>query len=567
MTPLPELTAGARLTVPVLVIGAGPVGLAMGNDLGWRGIGTLLVERATYVPDFPTCEAINARTMEQMRRWGIADEIREVGFPKGIPRNVRFMTRALGHEILCFERPTNEGFREQLKDITPESGVWCPRMKFEPLMRKALDRYPHVRVATGWQVDGFRQDADGVTVSVSRVARETTDEAADQTVANAAGAQGAAVATAEIRAQFVVACDGAASGTRKALDIPMAGTFAEGHNLTIYFRSAQLRDLLADRPGVMMDIVNPDGRANLSGVDGNDHWRLIYHIHKDEAFEPERRIREALGRDVEHELIGVRAWAGHRVVAERFRDGRVLLAGDAAHLLWPRGGFGMNTGIGDAGDLGWKMQAVLEGWAGAQLLDSYTIERRPVAARNVEEAASNRAEDANLPIPPAIEADDAAGRAIRTQLAGIVRDKRAKEWNSLGIQLGYVYDRSPLVVAESDVAVDPSPTDYLPSTTPGARAPHAWLADGRSLLDLFGRGFVLLRFDAPASASAGLEAAARAQQVPLTVHAIDDAAIARLYQQRLVLVRPDGHVAWRGDDAPSDPAALLARVRGALDAR
>ncbi|QHE84547.1 FAD-dependent monooxygenase [Hydrogenophaga sp. BPS33] len=537
----PALTAGQETRVPVVVVGAGPVGLALGNELGSRGVACLLIERSTRVPDFPTCEAINARTMEHMRRWGMAEDIRGAGFPRGIPRTVRFMTRALGHELLCFERPTNEGFRAELAAITPESGIWCPRMMFEPVMQRHLENFPQVGLCAGWQVTGFTQDAQGVTVDAEQV---------DSGV------------KARVRADYLVACDGAASTTRKALDIPMEGAFAEGHNITVYFRSAELRDLLASRPGVMMDIVNPEGRANLSWVDGNDHWRLMNYAQPDEPLDPDRRIRAALGRSVAYELIGAKPWAGHRVVAERFRDGRVFLAGDAAHLLWPRGGFGMNTGIGDAVDLGWKLQAALEGWAGDALLDSYATERRPVATRNVNEAASNYAEDAGLPVPAHLEADTPEGEAARLRLGAIIRERRAKEWNSMGIQLGYVYDASPLIAAEGASSGPASTTDYEPSSAPGSRAPHVWLQPGRSILDLFGDGFVLLTFDTSHHGAALLQAA-HAQGMPMREMHIDHPEARRLYQHRHVLVRPDGHVAWRGDAMPADPGALIARVRGA----
>lgn len=537
----PALSAGQETRVPVIVVGAGPVGLALGNELGWRGVACLLIERSTRVPDFPTCEAINARTMEHMRRWGMAEAIRGAGFPRGIPRTVRFMTRALGHELLCFERPTNEGFRAELAAITPESGIWCPRMMFEPVMQRHLEGFPQVGLASGWQVTGFTQDAQGVTVDAEQV--DSGQKA-------------------RVRADYLVACDGAASTTRKALDIPMEGAFAEGHNITVYFRSAELRDLLASRPGVMMDIVNPEGRANLSWVDGNDHWRLMNYAQPDEPLDPERRIRAALGRSVAYELIGAKPWAGHRVVAERFREGRVFLAGDAAHLLWPRGGFGMNTGIGDAVDLGWKLQAALECWAGDALLDSYATERRPVAVRNVDEAASNYAEDAGLPVPAHLEADTPEGEAARVRLGAIIRERRAKEWNSMGIQLGYVYDPSPLIAAEGPSSGPASTTDYEPSSAPGSRAPHVWLQPGRSILDLFGDGFVLLSFDASHHGAALLEAA-HAQGVPMREMHIDHAEARQIYGRRHVLVRPDGHVAWRGDEMPADPNALIARVRGA----
>ncbi|MGE0801277.1 MAG: FAD-dependent monooxygenase [Lautropia sp.] len=532
----------AAIRTTVAIIGGGPVGLALANELGWRGIGCVVIERNTELVDFPTCESVNARTLEHFRRWGIADSVRNAGFPPDVPRNVRFMTRILGHELLCFERPSNRDFQQQFGHVTPEAGIWCPRMLFEPVMRDRLLRFSNVIHLPGCEATTFEAGAEGVTIQ----ARMLADEA-----------------PLTIECSYLAGCDGAASETRKRLGIAMQGSFAEGHNVTVYFESAALRDALAGKPGVMMDIVNPDARANLSAVDGDARWRLIEHARADEPLDPERRVRTALGRDLPFTVLGARAWAGHRVVAERMRAGRVFLVGDAAHLLWPRGGFGMNTGIGDAVDLGWKIAAVQDGWGGPVLLDSYAIERRPVAARNVEEAASNRAEDASLPIAPEIEDDTPAGAAARSALAAVIRDKRAKEWNSLGIQLGYRYDPSPIVVPDGSTPPPDSPTDYVPGTWPGARAPHAWLAPGRSTLDLFGDGFVLM-VGHPAPAVAPLERAAEVCRLPLRVERIADPAIAAAYPAPLVLVRPDGHVAWRGAALPADCAALVDAVRGAL---
>ncbi|MEO8542647.1 MAG: FAD-dependent monooxygenase [Betaproteobacteria bacterium] len=535
------MTAAQRSKIPVIVVGAGPVGLALGNELGWRGIGCKLVERSTELVDFPTCESINARTLEHMRRWGMADAMRDAGFPPDMPRSVRFMTRVLGYELLCFERPSNRDFQQTLGHVTPEGGIWCPRMLFEPVMHRHLTHYPQVQLAAGHEVTRFAQDDDGVDVDLQdlRTGQMTY-----------------------WRCDYLVACDGAASGTRKALGIALAGTFAEGHNITLYFESVALAARLTDKPGVMMDIVNAEGRANLSSVDGRARWRLTVHAMPHEAVDPERRIREALGQQLDFTVIGAKPWDGHRVVAQRYRDRRVFLAGDAAHLLWPRGGFGMNTGVGDVVDLGWKLEAMLAGWGGARLLDSYELERRPVATRNVDEAASNRAEDAGLPVPADIEDDTPAGAQARHRLAEVIRERRAKEWNSLGIQLGYTYGDSPLCVSDGTPALPQSATDYVPNTRPGARAPHGWLEDGRSTLDLFGRGFVLLTFGVTQDMVAGLLSAALERKVPLQTVAIEDVAIAQLYERRLVLVRPDGHVAWRSDQAPRDAGAVIDQIRG-----
>ena len=223
----------------------------------------------------------------------------------------------------------------------------------------------------------------------------------------------------------------------------------------------------------------------------------------------------------------------------------------------------MNTGIGDAVDLGWKLQATLARWGGPGLLDSYEEERRPVAQRNVDEAASNRAEDAAVPVSPRLEDDSPDGQAERDAVARVIREKRAKEWNSLGIQLGYRYDPSRICVPDGTKAPPDSPTDYVPGTWPGSRAPHAWLAPGRSLLDAYGDGFVLVSTGPAPAGVVAFEQAAQRRGVPLRVEVIGDPETARIYQRPLVLVRPDGHVAWRGDSVPADPGELVDRIRGA----
>ncbi len=536
-------------SVAVAIVGAGPVGLALAIDLGYRGIPFIQIDRAESALDFPTSEAIFVRTMEHFRRWGMADAIRFAGFPPDLKRNVYFMTRILGHELLRMDRPSNREQQELMRAISPEGALWCPKKLFEPLMRARVQSAPQGALWTGWEMTGFSQDADGVSLDLQQVKTG---------------------AKRRLRCQYLAACDGASSGIRKSLGIEMQGTFAEGHNFGIYFRSAQLREIMRDRPGVMVDIMNPEAFANLSTVDGNDLWRLIRMMGPADAsrLTPQDCLRSALGQmpdgsDVQVEILDARPWAGHTVVADEFRAGRVFLVGDAAHLLWPRGGFGMNTGIGDAVDLSWKLQAMLQGWGGPRLLNSYTPERKPIAARNVAEAASNYKAQMALKVDPDLDKDTPAGAAARTALAEIIRDKRAKEWNTIGVQLGYVYEDSPVIAGEP-MPHDPRPFDpgrYEPTTRPGARAPHGWLPDGSSLLDHYGKDFVLVH--APGADTSGLLQAARAIGMPLRALALLDATLCKLYEAPLVLVRPDGHVAWRGNTASGNAGAVLDHARGA----
>ncbi len=538
---------------PVAIVGAGPVGLALAIDLGHRGIPFIQIDRAESALDFPTSEAIFVRTMEHFRRWGMADAIRFAGFPPDLKRNVYFMTRILGHELLRMDRPSNREQQALMRDVSPEGALWCPKKLFEPLMRHRVQYNPKGQLWTGWEMTGFTQDEAGVTLELQQAKTGQADTGAKR----------------RLRCQYLAACDGASSGIRKSLGIEMQGTFAEGHNFGIYFRSAQLREIMNERPGVMVDIMNPEAFANLSTVDGKDLWRLIRMMGPEDAsrLTPQDCLRSALGKlpdgsDVTFKIIDARPWAGHTVVADDFRAGRVFLVGDAAHLLWPRGGFGMNTGIGDAVDLAWKLQAMLQGWGGPKLLDSYTPERKPIAARNVAEAASNYKAQMALKVDPDLDKDTPAGDAARALLAGIIREKRAKEWNTVGVQLGYVYEDSPVIAGEPPVH-DPRPFDpgrYEPTTRPGARAPHGWLEDGTSLLDHFGDGFVLVH--APDVDTAPLLAAAKTINMPLRSLALQNPDLQALYEAPLVLVRPDGHVAWRGDTG-SDARRVLDHVRGA----
>ncbi|MFM0045591.1 FAD-dependent monooxygenase [Paraburkholderia sediminicola] len=527
--------------VPVVIVGAGPVGLALANDLSWRGIPTVLIDRRTEPLNFPTSESIHTRTMEQFRRWGIADEVRFSGFPPDMPRDVHFATRVTGYRLGRVTRASNRQQQELSNSISPEGPIWCPKSLFESVMRKTLTKDRATQFLFGHDVLNFDEDETGVSVSVRDLATGRDFS---------------------LRCRYLAACDGASSGIRKSLGVSFHGTFAEGKNLGIFLRSTQLRSLMEDRAGVMIDIVNPDFSANLSAVDGRELWRLIIFMRDGDPNEldPATCVRQAVGRDIDAEILDARAWAGHTVVAERFRKGSVFLLGDAAHLLWPRGGFGMNTGVGDAADLGWKLDAVLKGWGGPGLLDSYEAERRPVALRNVSEAAANYHSEASLPVSPALEDAGPAGDAQRQALAQAIVETRSREWNTMGLQLGFRYDDSPICWPERSPAPPNDNAQYIPTTRAGARAPHAWVRQGVSTLDYFGHGFCLVHHGGQSTAD--FEAAAASRHVPLTTLELEEDAPAELYERRFVLVRPDGHVAWRGNELPADCGCILDRVTG-----
>ena len=318
---------------------------------------------------------------------------------------------------------------------------------------------------------------------------------------------------------------GATSGAQ--LGIQYQGVFAQGMNVAVLFRSPLLQHT-NHGPAVQYQIINSQINGAIAAVDGKELWRLNIRNVKQEqldALNAPEKLSHALGEDIPFELLAVRPWTGHCVVAERYQDGRVFLAGDAAHLNWPAGGFGMNTGVGDAVDIGWKLAAVLQGWGGPKLLDSYTLERKPIAMINVNEAAEMRASfDNQTPFSPKIEEDSEEGKQLREKARAAILRTRAKEFqhDSAGIELGYRYENSPICVSDGTPPPELDHGLYVPSTWPGARAPHVWLKDGRSTLDLFGKGFTLLVLSSTPTDTTAFTTAAKQIGLPLEVVALDE---------------------------------------------
>ena len=532
---------------PVLIAGAGPVGLALAIELAWRGIRCLLVEQSDGSVDFPTTNLANTRTCEHLRRWGLADRMRfESGYPTDYPRNYLFVTRMNGYEIARFDHPAN-GDPNSRSPFSPEGRMWISKPYFDPVLHKHVATLPTVDLRYNTVFESFQQEGEKVVSKIvdAKSGRNET-----------------------IETDYLVGCDGGKSNVRRLLNIQFQGVFAQGMNVAVLFRSPLLEHT-HHGPAVQYQIINSQINGAIAAVDGKELWRLNIRNVKQEQLDmlnaPEK-LRYALGENVPFELLAVRPWTGHCVVAERYQDGRVFLAGDAAHLNWPAGGFGMNTGVGDAVDLGWKLAAMLQGWGGPKLIDSYTLERKPIAMINVNEAAEMRASfDNQTPFSPRIEEDSEEGKLLREKARVAILRTRAKEFqhDSAGIELGYRYENSPICVSDG---TSPPALDhglYVPSTWPGARAPHVWLKDGRSTLDLFGRGFTLLVLSSIPTDTTGFTTAGTKIGLPLAVVSLNESKIREIYERRLVLVRPDGHVAWRGDSAPDNPAAIIDHVRGA----
>ncbi|MFF1294662.1 MULTISPECIES: FAD-dependent monooxygenase [unclassified Streptomyces] len=534
--------AGSRR---VLVVGAGPVGLALAIELGWRGVPVTVLDQGDGRVPFPAGEAIFSRTMEHLRRWGCAHEARsESAPPADFPHRTVFATSVTGHVLAEFGYQVTNRSPGIYGPLTPEGPAFLSKFSFLPLLERTARALPSVDIRFGTRLESFEQDSDGVFA----VVRDLNSGVSET-----------------LSGPYLVACDGGRSSVRRALGIKFEGMFAQGHNYAVHFRAPELLDLLRERlggPAVQIHTLSSARRPYITVVNGVDEWRLSVYL--DEEPEPGDAVawvQEAVGAPIEVEILAAQPWSGHCVVASSYRAGRVFLAGDAAHLLWPKGGFGANTGIGDAVDLGWKLAAVHQGWGDQALLDSYERERRPIAVRNVTEASTNWKSDAQLVPDAALGRANADGDRARSEMGELIRRSRGKEFRCTGIQLGYRYSTSPICVADGTPEPPDEPDAYVPSTWPGCRAPHTWLPDGSSVLDHFGRGFVLV-VSGTADPSPLLEAAHQ-RGVPLTVLRLTEPAAARLYEKPLVLVRPDGHVAWRGEQPPADPGAVLDRLRGA----
>jgi len=561
---------------PVLIAGGGPVGLVLALELEHRGVEALLVERNPTTTRHPKMDVTNGRSMEHFRRLGIADEIRAHAVPSDHPMTVVWCTRLAEWELARFEYPSIDWGRDIIRTVNDGSLPLEPDMRIsqvvlEPVLKDLLEkRARHVKLRFGWGLESFEQDADGVTASI-----RSSETGATETV----------------RASFLAGCDGAGSVTRKQLDIGLdelsprelatetggllqtLGGVAkgllrgqrppDGRIYMIHFRSGDRA--FFERFGTVWHVQSPVGGTLISQND-EDTWTLHVPLGAGtdaDAIDPAAYLFEHLGKRVDCDIVVANAWRPKLAVATSYGRGRVWLAGDSAHQVIPTGGYGMNTGVGDAVDLGWKLAAMLEGWGGASLLPSYEAERQPVGFRNRK--ASARHMSVRMAIAraytPRVHESSPRGERARRELGEKILELGNLENEALGIEIGYRYDGSPVICQED---AEPPPYEmerYTPSTWPGVRVPSLFLDDGSALLDRLGKGFTLLRF-AEADASP-FERAATERGVPLEVVDVRDEKARRLYQRDLVLVRPDQHVAWRSDAVPGDPVQVIDRVRGA----
>jgi 2-polyprenyl-6-methoxyphenol hydroxylase-like FAD-dependent oxidoreductase len=533
-------------SVPVLIAGGGPVGMTLACELARRGIACMLVERNATTTRYPKMDITNARSMELFRRLALVDGLRSVAVSEDNNFDVSWVTSLTGHELHRFRYPSVNEWRRRIRENNDGSMPGEPPMRvsqveIEPVLQRAVQAFSTVEARWNVTFEELTQDAQGVTATL-RVA----DGAAEQ-----------------VRCRYLVGCDGGGSQVRHCLGIRLQGQARVMDRLLVHFRSMS-HDVL-QHFGVAWHYQSPKG--TLIAQNDRDIWTFQARFPHDvapEMIDTGAMLRDFAGRDFDYEILLTSAWTPHLLVAERYGSGRVLLAGDAAHQYIPTGGYGMNTGIADACDLGWKLAAVLHGFAGPELLSSYDAERRPVGLRNRE--ASKRHSETRRDIASVyhdgLTALDPQGDMARSEAGRRIASFGNAENESYGIEYGYAYEQSPVVCAERGANIPRDPLRYIPTTFPGVRMPSVVLKDHTPIYDRLGLWFTLVCVGTPRSAVL-IEAAAR-RGVPLDVLYLNEPDIISVYGRRLMLVRPDQHIAWRGVtcDDRLEAEAIMARALG-----
>ncbi|WP_354206487.1 MULTISPECIES: FAD-dependent oxidoreductase [unclassified Bradyrhizobium] len=530
------------LTASVLIVGGGPCGLMLANELGRRGVSAILVDEKPGTAFNPQANATQARSMEHYRRLGFADEIRREGLPADYPTDVAYFTRYTGYELARFQLPSSSRAGELVKGM---SGSWSAaelphrvsQKYVEAVLRRHAERIPGVKLNYSHRLIGYVESGDGIVADV-----ECLDDGSRF----------------QIRANFLVGADGPRSMVRQSLGIAYGGEtgmqrdFMGGRMLAVYLRSPGFYASVPHAKAWMYNCFNGDRRAFMASVNGRDEFAFHTQLRSDEdetaitIDEAKAAFQRACGAPIDCEVLSFLTWtAGHALVANGMQRGRVFLGGDAAHLFTPTGGLGYNTAIEDAVNLGWKLASVVKGVSPAGLLDSYEVERRPVALRNTD-YARRFADSLGLfaPAPDIEDATDAGDEARRT--AGVYLEQHARaEFNIPGVTFGGRYDGSPIIVSDGSQPPPDAANVYVPSACPGGRAPHAWLDDGVSLYDLFGFEWTLLQFGEVMSAHASVAETIRAIGVDVKLVTLPK-SLRDLYDADLALIRPDQIVAWRG---------------------
>ncbi|HYG43312.1 MAG TPA: FAD-dependent oxidoreductase [Bordetella sp.] len=540
----------------VLIAGAGPVGLVLAMELAARGIGvTVLEARRRLEPPNVKCNHVSARSMEILRRLGVAHTVRQAGLPEDYPHDIAYRTTATGQELTRIPIPCRRDRHTATEG--PDTG-WptaepphrINQIYLEPILFLHAEAQERIRILNRTALLEFDQDEHGV-----RAVAEQMDGGTRL----------------DIACTYLIGCDGGRSMVRKRIGAQLRGDPVVQRVQSTYIHAPDLLARFQHAPAWATFSLNPRRSGNMYAIDGRERWLIHNYLREDEpdfeSVDRDAAIRAILGVDADfsYDIISKEDWYGRRLVADRFRDRRVFLCGDAAHLWVPYAGYGMNAGIADAANLAWLLAARWQGWGAPGILDAYEAERLPITEQ-VSHFAMNHAHamaSQRKSVPDGIEAPGPQGEALRTALGRAAYDLNVQQYCCAGLNFGYFYDRSPLIAYDDEPAPGYSMGAFTASTVPGCRTPYFELDGGTPVYDAMGPGYTLLRFD-PAIDAAPLQRAARARGLPLAVLEADRRdPRAAVYRHALLLSRPDQHVAWRGDALPADPDGLVARLCGA----
>jgi 2-polyprenyl-6-methoxyphenol hydroxylase-like FAD-dependent oxidoreductase len=544
--------------IDVLIAGGGPFGLMLANELGRRGITVALFDPKPSTAFNPQANATQARTMEHYRRLGFADEVRGLGLPGDFPTDIAYFTRFAAYELARFHLPSA---REARASVGKLSGSWSAaelphrvsQKYVEQVLRRHAEGLAGVSVNYGWELTGFAELDGCVEASVAKCDGDRS---------------------CTLTARYLVGADGARSFVRNRLGIGWTGEtgtirdFFGGRMYAVYLSAPQFYDLVS-HPAAWMNVTfNRDRRAFMAAVDGAGEFAFHTQLR---AGEDEKRITDddalamfgaAVGADVDATILSRASWtAGHALVAESFRRGRVFLGGDAAHLFTPAGGLGYNTAVEDAVNLGWKLAAAVRGRGGPALLESYELERRPAAIRNTGYARGFADSLGRLVPKDGIEDDTPSGEELRREAGSYLQEHGRAEFDIPGITFGTRYDGSPILWTDGSPSPPDSANTYVPCASPGGRAPHLWLTEDRSLFDVFGFEWTVLRIGSASPAADRFLSVAQRCGLDLELVDVAAAQALELYEAPLVLIRPDQVVAWRGF-SDRDADAVLAVATG-----
>lgn len=544
-----------RIETSVLVVGAGPVGLTAAMDLAQRSVAVTIVEMRHRDEAPPVkCNHTSARSMEIFRKLGVAQKLRNAGLPEDYPHSISYRTRATGIELTRIQIPSRKD-RFTMADgpdcgwPTAEPPHRINQIFLEPLLFEHAESFGTLRILTRTAIEDFHQDDNKVIAIVRNL---DTDEIF------------------EIVCMYLIGCDGGKSMVRKKMGAKLEGDAVIQRVQSTYIRAPKLLSMMPVGPAWASFTLNPRRCGNMYAIDGVERWIIHNYLRDDEpnfdSVDRDQCIREILGvgPDFEYEVISNEDWYGRRLVADRFRDRRIFLCGDAAHIWVPYAGYGMNAGIADAANLGWLLGAHLNGWAPESILDAYERERQPITqqvSHFVMDHCMAMAKQRGA-VPENIEEPGPEGDKARAALGKQAYDLNVQQYACSGLNFGYFYDQSPIISYDGEAQPAYKMGEFTPSTVPGCRTPHLWLRDGRSLYDAMGPEYTLLRLDPAVDPSPLLQAAAQ-RNVPIVLLDVESDEASSLYPENLVLSRPDQHVAWRGNTLPMDPMTLVDMVRGA----